>query len=74
VDLYKKILSHYSTLNVKFFSMPEYVILQDDHDGNGAYIASWNHPTLSEPTQAELDAVTAEPTTEQLTWDDTWQV
>jgi hypothetical protein len=31
--------------------------LQNDSDGRGDYIAVWNHPTLSQPTQAQLDAV-----------------
>jgi hypothetical protein len=26
-------------------------------DGKGDYIKSWNHPTLKQPTQEELDAV-----------------
>ena len=32
------------------------IIVQND--GNGDYIAKWEHPTLTKPTQAELDAVT----------------
>jgi len=28
--------------------------LQDDSDGNGPYIAVWNHPTLAKPTEDEL--------------------
>ena len=82
MDLHEKILSLYSTLNISFFGMVEYVILQDDgvsppsdkvSVGN-TYIAYWNHPTLSEPTQAQIDAVTTNPTTEQLTWDYDWTV
>ena len=82
MDLHEKILSLYPSLNVTFFGMVEYVILQDDgkappsnkvSEGN-TYIAYWNHPTLSEPTQAQIDAVTTAPTDEQLTWDRTWQV
>ena len=34
------------------------IILQNDSDGNGDYIKSWNHPTLTQPTQAQLDAIT----------------
>jgi len=26
--------------------------------GNGPYIAVWDHPTLAQPTQEQLDAVT----------------
>lgn len=35
----------------------DHILLQDDSDGKGAYIKRWNHPTLSEPTKAELQAV-----------------
>ena len=34
------------------------ILVQDKSDGNGAYIAKWNHPTLTRPTQAQLDGVT----------------
>ena len=28
--------------------------LQNDSDGRGDYIASWEHPTLAKPTDEEL--------------------
>ena len=31
--------------------------LRNDSDGRGDYIAKWNHPTLAQPTQEQLDAV-----------------
>jgi len=31
------------------------ITLQDD--GTGPYIREWNHPTIPQPTQAELDSV-----------------
>lgn len=31
------------------------ITLQDD--GSGPYIREWNHPTITQPTQAELDSV-----------------
>ena len=31
--------------------------LRNDSDGRGDYIAVWNHPTLAQPTQEQLDAV-----------------
>jgi len=37
-----------------------FICLQNDSDGNGDYIARWEHPTLSQPTQEQLDAVGAE--------------
>jgi hypothetical protein len=30
------------------------IILQNDSDGRGDYIASWNHPTLPRPTEEQL--------------------
>ena len=30
--------------------------LQNDSDGRGDYIASWEHPTLARPTDSELGA------------------
>ena len=28
------------------------------NDGDGDYIEEWNHPTLTQPTQEQLDGVT----------------
>ena len=33
------------------------IILQDDADGKGAYIASWNHPSITQPTDDEIKSV-----------------
>tara|TARA_B100000401_G_scaffold234740_1_gene159104 strand:+ start:383 stop:580 length:198 start_codon:yes stop_codon:yes gene_type:complete len=33
------------------------IILQDDGDGKGAYIKSWNHPSITQPTDDEIKAV-----------------
>jgi len=33
------------------------IVIQNDSDGKGDYIAKWNHPTLTRPTQEQLDAV-----------------
>jgi hypothetical protein len=30
------------------------IVLQNDSDGRGDYIKSWNHPTLPKPTDEEL--------------------
>jgi len=30
------------------------IILQNDSDGKGDYIAFWRHPTLAEPTKEQL--------------------
>ena len=34
------------------------IVVQNDSDGKGDYIAKWNHPTLTRPTQIQLDGVT----------------
>jgi hypothetical protein len=33
------------------------IVLQNDSDGRGDYIREWNHPTVTRPTQQELDGV-----------------
>jgi len=30
------------------------ITLQNDSDGNGDYIAKWEHPTLARPTEEQL--------------------
>jgi hypothetical protein len=34
------------------------ITLQNDSDGKGDYIKSWQHPDYPQPTQEQLDAVT----------------
>jgi hypothetical protein len=34
------------------------ILLQNDSDGKGDYIAKWEHPDFPQPTQEQLDAVT----------------
>ena len=56
MTLYNKIFSLYPELNEKdFFS--GLIELQNDSDGRGDYIAKWEHPTLTRPTQEQLDSV-----------------
>ena len=33
------------------------IILQDNSDGKGVYIAKWEHPTLAQPTKEQLEAI-----------------
>jgi hypothetical protein len=56
MTLYEKIIAFYSELENFDFSSGV-IILQDDSDGKGPYIKVWNHPTLTRPTQAQLDSV-----------------
>jgi len=59
MTLYDKIKSIYSGLtSADFDPMTGTIRLQNDSDGNGDYIKSWTHPTLTQPTQAQLDAIT----------------
>jgi len=55
MTLVEKIKTIYSSLTDEDFD--KNIILQNDSDGNGDYIKSWNHPTLTRPTQAQLDAI-----------------
>jgi hypothetical protein len=55
MTLYEKIKSIYPELTQRDFITV--VILQNDSDGKGDYIALWNHPTLSKPTQEQLNAI-----------------
>ena len=53
--LYDKIMALYPSLTQQDFVTV--IILQNDSDGKGDYIAKWEHPTLARPTQEQLDAV-----------------
>ena len=57
MTLYEKIIQIYPELSIEDFS-PSLgtIMLYDDSDGKGAYIKSWNHPTLTRPTEAQLEA------------------
>ena len=58
MTLYEKITTLYPDLTDADF-MPDTgtIMLQNDSDGNGDYIREWNHPTLAQPTQEQLDGV-----------------
>lgn len=59
MNLTEKIISIYPELaNYDWVNamMKDIIILKDDATGAGEYIAVWNHPTLAEPTQAQIDA------------------
>ncbi len=47
MNLYEKITTLYSVLTAEDFSVKGTIVLQDD--GQGAYIAKWEHPTLPRP-------------------------
>ena len=52
MTLYDKIMALYPSLTQQDFLTV--IRLQNDSDGNGAYIAKWEHPTLARPTDEEL--------------------
>ena len=51
--LYDKIMALYPSLTIQDFLTV--IILQNDSDGKGDYIAKWEHPTLAKPTDEELN-------------------
>ena len=55
--LYDKIIKLYPTLKPEDFGSFGTIILQNDSDGRGDYIAKWDHPTLTKPTDAQLQGV-----------------
>lgn len=52
MTLYEKIISIYPELTDRDFLTV--ITLQNDSDGKGDYIAKWEHPTLSKPTEDQL--------------------
>jgi len=52
--LFDKIMAIYPNLSIEDFRTV--IRLQNDSDGKGDYIAKWEHPTLSRPTDEQLGA------------------
>ena len=52
MTLYEKVKALYPELEDKDFITV--IILQNDSDGRGDYIAKWDHPTLPRPTDEQL--------------------
>jgi len=52
MTLYDKIMAIYPQLEQQDFLTT--IRLQNDSDGRGDYIAKWDHPTLTKPTQEQL--------------------
>lgn len=53
MNLYEKIITLYSSLTDADFDVRRGTILLQN-DGDGDYIAKWEHPTLARPTDEEL--------------------
>jgi hypothetical protein len=55
MNLYEKLLALYPSLtDSDFIGRTATILLQDNSDGQGAYIAKWEHPTLPRPTEEQL--------------------
>jgi len=53
MTLIQKILTIYPKLATYDFANGA-IVLQNDSDGKGDYIAKWEHPTLARPTEEQL--------------------
>ena len=55
MNIYEKIISLYPQLvDLLPKEFDQYILLQNDSDGKGDYIAKWEHPTLAKPTEEQL--------------------
>jgi hypothetical protein len=54
MNLFEKLIALYPELTNQDFDLRGHIVLQNDSDGKGDYIAKWEHPTLSKPTEDEL--------------------
>ena len=54
--LFEKIIKLYPELKDHDFAYGS-IILKNDSDGRGDYIAKWEHPDYPEPTQEQLDGI-----------------
>lgn len=58
MNLYKKIIQIYPNLIEKdFFPDRGTILLQNNSDGKGDYIAKWEHPELPQPTEEQLASI-----------------
>ena len=51
MTLFEKIMKVYPDLSKNDM---DYIVIQNDSDGRGDYIAKWEHPTHPKPTDEEL--------------------
>ena len=53
--MFEKIKAIYPELtDMDFHPIKGTILIQNDSDGKGDYIAKWEHPTLAKPTDEEL--------------------
>jgi hypothetical protein len=53
MTLSEKVITLYPSLTPRDF-IKGLIVIQNDSDGKGNYIAKWEHPTLPRPTEQEL--------------------
>lgn len=56
-DLSEKIKSIHPEIKDSDFAPSGSIVLQDNSDGTGAFIAEWNHPTITRPTDEQLKGI-----------------
>lgn len=57
MSLFDKIKTIYPSLtDVDFHPVFGAIVLQNDSDEKGDYIAKWDHPTLAKPSDSELNS------------------
>jgi len=55
MSLYEKIIAKHPELTADdFHPVTGSILLKDESDGFGAYIEKWEHPTIAQPSDAEL--------------------
>lgn len=55
MSLWEKIIAIYPSLtDADFHPFTGSILLRNESDGKGDYIAKWEHPTLPKPTPEEL--------------------
>ena len=57
MTLYEKIKQLKPELTDADFAPEGTIVLQNDSNGKGDYIKEWNHPTVTQPTNTELNGV-----------------
>ena len=56
MTLVEKLFAIYPELEPINFGFDREIDVRNNADGRGDYIAKWEHPTLAQPTQEQLDA------------------
>jgi hypothetical protein len=61
MELFQRIMTISPEITERDFQPGGCIRLEDAADGKGAFIASWSHPTLPEPTADQLAALEVTP-------------